>query len=721
MTPELSADPGRFLNRELSWIAFNRRVLEEALDESNPLLERLKFLAIVSSNLDEFFEVRVAGLKRQVEADVQDMSPDGLTPRRALEEISATCHELVAQQYAGWNEKVLPALTAAGIRIWNYENLGAEKRGWVSRYFDEVAGPVLTPLAIDPAHPFPQLLSKSLNLAVLLKPTEKRPTVAARFAVVQVPRVLPRLVRLSEEEGAHDYIFVMDLIRAHIDRLFPGHQVEGVYAFRATRNAELEIAEDEAADLLEAIEAKLRRRRRAETVRLEVASTTPSDVVQRLLSKLGLQKSDLYVVDGPVNLARLMEIYDQEERADLKWPPLPTSAPVSLATPDEAFGRLRAGDVLLHHPYESFAPVIEFLEAAAEDPAVLAIKMTLYRTSGDSPVLRALMAAAEAGKQVTVLVELKARFDEENNIRWARTLEGVGVHVVYGLVGLKTHCKVILVVRREANGVRRYCHLATGNYNSTTARVYTDLGLFTANEEMGRDVADLFNLLTGYAQPPSSRRLLLAPFGLHEGVLALIRRETANARRGEPARILAKMNALVDPAVIDALYEASCAGVQIELIVRGICCLRPGIPGLSERVSVRSIVDRFLEHSRIFVFENCGAREAWLGSADWMPRNFFGRVEANFPVLDPPLRARIVDEILATYLRDDVRARVLGPDGVWKRPRPPEGSDGLRSQFELLKLARARAAERPPLAKVGPKALPRRKTKTAEAGSEIAS
>ncbi|HKE01840.1 MAG TPA: polyphosphate kinase 1 [Planctomycetota bacterium] len=714
MSP-LATEPGRFLNRELAWVAFNRRVLEEALDATNPLLERVKFLAIVSSNLDEFFEVRVAGLKRQVEASVQEPSPDGLTPSKALEEISVACHRLVEEQYAGW--RALRAdLEGAGIRILNDDQLSPTARAWVSRYFDEVVGPVLTPLAIDPAHPFPQLLSKSLNLAVVLRPQEKRP-IGARFAIVQVPRVLPRLVRLPQEGATHDYMFLMELIRAHLGRLFPGHQVAGGSAFRVTRNADIEVATDEAADLLEAIEAKLRRRRRAEPVRIEMAASTPGEVVQRLLSRLKFEKEDLYLVDGPVNLARLMELYAQEDRPELKWPTHAPSVPVEFPTADEAFARLRQGDVLLHHPFESFAPVIDFLESAAEDPAVLAIKMTLYRTSGDSPVLRALMAAAEAGKQVTVLVELKARFDEENNIRWARTLEGVGVHVVYGLVGLKTHCKVILVVRREANGVRRYCHLATGNYNSTTARAYTDVGLFTANEEIGRDVADVFNLLTGYAQPTSLRRLLVAPFGLHEGVLLRIRRETANAQAGKPAGITAKMNALVDPQVIDALYEASSAGVKVDLIVRGICCLRPGLPGLSERITVRGVVDRFLEHTRIFVFENGGDREVWLGSADWMPRNFFGRVEACFPVLDPALRARIVDEILATYLRDDQRARILQPDGTWTRAAKPVEGEGFRAQFELLKLAKSRGPQLPPAPARPERTARRRRRESADAPS----
>jgi len=706
--------PAVYLNRELAWIAFNRRVLEESLDESNPLLERVKFLAIVASNLDEFFEVRVAGLRRQVESGVEDASPDGLTPRRALEEISVACHSLVAESYAAWREKLLPALATAGVRIREVHELSAAQKAWASRYFDDVVSAVLTPLAIDPAHPFPQLLSKSLNLAVAMRATGKRGAGASRFAVVQVPRVLPRLVRLPDEGGSFECILQSELIRAHLDRLFPGHTVIDGWPFRVTRNGDVEVAEDEAADLLEAVEAKLRRRRRAEAVRLEVTSKMPPDVVDRLLTKFELGRESLYEADGPMNLGRMMELVSDVERPDLKWPPLLPAEPVSFRDSEDPFARIRRGDVLLHHPYDSFEPVVEFLEAAAEDPSVLAIKMTLYRTSGDSPVVRSLMAAAEAGKQVTALVELKARFDEENNIRWARALEEVGVHVVYGLVGLKTHCKVALVVRREEQGVRRYCHLGTGNYNPTTARVYTDVGLLTANEEIGRDVSDLFNLLTGYAQPTHWRKLLVAPYELHQSIVAKIKREAANARAGKPARVLAKMNALVDRQVIDALYEASCAGVKVDLVVRGICCLRPGLPGLSENITVRSIVDRFLEHSRIFVFENGGEREVWLGSADWMPRNFFGRVEAVFPVLDVALRTRIIEEVLGTYLRDDVRARILQPDGSWVRLRPPLGTDGFRSQFELLRIARNRAPEATPPPDKKRATTPKKRGKVAE-------
>ncbi|MBI3818956.1 MAG: polyphosphate kinase 1 [Planctomycetes bacterium] len=699
--------PACYLNRELSWLAFNRRVLEEAADETNPLLERLRFLAITSTNLDEFFEVRIAGLKRQIEASVGELSIDGMSARRQLEGIEQAVRKFTSDQYDTWNNKLQPALAQAGIRILSGAELSQDQKAWAEKYFDDFAVAVLTPLAIDPAHPFPQLLSKSLNLAIMLKPAGKRGA-ANRLAIVQIPRVLPRLVRLPSEAITKDYILQKELTRLYLEKLFPGHQVIDGYPFRVTRNADFDVTEDEAGDLLETIEAKLRRRRKAEAVRLEVTSRMPADIVEKLAGKLGLSRSDVYICNGPVNLGRLVELVDLEDRPDLKWPPYTAINPIPAAEPEEVFERLFTSDLLLHHPFESFEPVVEFLEAAVADPAVLAIKMTLYRTSGDSPVVRALMSAAEAGKQVTVLVELKARFDEENNIRWARALEEQGVHVVYGLVGLKTHCKVILVVRREDEGVRRYCHLGTGNYNPNTARLYTDLGLFTSNEEIGRDVSDLFNLLTGYAQPGSMRKLLVAPFSLHENIITKIRRETANARGGKRARIIAKMNALVDRGVIDALYEASCAGVRIELIVRGICCLRPGMPGLSENISVRSIVDRFLEHSRIFVFENGGEREVYLGSADWMPRNFFGRIEAVFPVLDAALRARIVDELLMTYLKDDVRARILQPDGSWARTAPLPGSEGLRAQTELLKIARTRSASAPaPIAK--PRKHPARK------------
>lgn len=686
--------PACYLNRELSWLAFNRRVLEEAADDTNPLLERVRFLAITSTNLDEFFEVRVSGLKRQVEASVGELSIDGMTAQRQLADIEAAVRKFNDDQYETWNLKIAPALESAGIRILYSDQLSPAQRAWTAKYFEEVASAVLTPLAIDPAHPFPQLLSKSLNLAVVLRTPGKRGP-ANRFAIVQIPRVLPRLVRLPYEGGTRDYLLQKELIRIHLDRLFPGHQVVGGYAFRVTRNTDFDITEDEAGDLLETIEAKLRRRRKAEPVRLEVTERMPAEIVEKLSAKLELSREDVYICKGPVNLGRLAELVDLEDRADLKWPAFIAINPIDFGESEAAFEKLKTTDVLLHHPYESFQAVVDFLEAAALDPAVLAIKMTLYRTSGDSPVIQALMKAAAAGKQVTVLVELKARFDEENNIRWARALEEQGVHVVYGLVGLKTHCKVILVVRREDEGVRRYCHLGTGNYNPNTARLYTDLGLFTSNADLGRDVADLFNLLTGYAQPGSMRRLLVAPFSLHESTIVKIKRETANARAGKPARIIAKMNALVDRGVIDALYEASCAGVKVDLIVRGICCLRPGMPGLSENITVRSIVDRFLEHSRIVVFENGGDREVYLGSADWMPRNFFGRIEVVFPVLDATLRARIVDELLTTYLKDDVRSRILQSDGSWARVRPIPGTEGVRVQFELLRIARARAAERP--------------------------
>lgn len=717
-TPAVTG-PACYLNRELAWIEFNRRVLEEAEDPRNPLLERVRFLAITSSNLDEFFEVRVAGLRRQVEAGVKETSPDGLTPERQLEAVHAECRKFVADQYRVWTTLLRPALAEAGIRLLYGADLSPDQRAWVSKYFDDVASAVLTPLAIDPAHPFPQLLTKSLNLAVALRSSGKR-GVSPRFAIVQIPRVLPRLVLLPQAGSTRDYILQKELIRINLERLFPGFQVVGGYPFRLTRNSDIDVAEDEASDLLQAIELKLRRRRRAEAVRLEVSATMPADLAERLVQKFGLTRQDLYVTGSPVNLGRLMELVDLEDRQDLKWPAYVPSSPVAFVDSASTFDRLKSSDVLLHHPFDSFDPLVEFLEVAAEDPAVLAIKMTLYRTGADSPVVRALMAAAEMGKQVTVLVELKARFDEENNIRWARALEQQGVHVVYGIPGLKTHCKIVLVVRRENDGVQRYCHLGTGNYNPNTARVYTDLGLFTAEPDIGRDVADLFNYLTSYAQPGAMRKLLVAPFSLHAGVVDRIRRETEHAKAGRPARILAKMNALVDKDVIDALYAASCAGVKIDLIVRGICCLRPGMAGLSENVHVRSIVGRFLEHSRVFAFENGGDREVWLGSADWMPRNFFGRVEVVFPLLTAALRARVLDEILAAYLHDEAQARVLQPDGSWVRLRPPKeaapgdpAAVGLSAQGELLRIARGRAAERPAGA-AAPRSKPRRAPRASE-------
>jgi len=649
--------PDHYLNREITWLAFNERVLEEAADATNPPLERLKFLCIFSSNLDEFFEVRVAGLQQQLYAGIepQDYGADGLDPGQQLGEIDVRAHRAVAEQYRLLTEELLPALASHGIEGVRVAELEKHEREFVDALFAKSVYPVLTPLAIDPGHPFPHVHNKSLNIALLLEGVHAG-KFQELFAVVQVPAVLDRVVVLPKGESERErirFVLLEDVIRAHLGELFSGFRVLGHTVFRVTRNTDLEINEDEAEDLLQAVEEGVRQRLRGDAVRLEISADADERFVQPLVPRV----------------------------------------PQVLSTTASVWDVLKTQDVLLHHPYESFGPVRDFIERAADDPQVLAIKQTLYRTSGASPVVGALARAAQNGKQVTALVELTARFDEQNNIVWARSLEQAGVHVVYGVVGLKTHCKAALVVRREGEELKRYVHLSTGNYNPTTARVYTDLGLFTANPDFGEDISELFNLLTGYSQGRAWRKLVVAPVGLRERVLQLIERERAHAEAGRPTRIIVKMNALVEPSVIDALYRASQAGVTIDLIVRGICCLRPGLPGVSERIRVLSVVDKFLEHSRIFYFENAGTPDVWLGSADWMPRNFFRRIELMFPVEDPRHKARIVDEILATILADNVKARRLQADGTYERVVPGEGQPLVREQAVLQNLARGPARE----------------------------
>ncbi|HEX8551599.1 MAG TPA: polyphosphate kinase 1 [Abditibacteriaceae bacterium] len=706
--------PEFFLNRELSWLEFNGRVLEEAQDPSNPVLERLKFLTIVSSNLDEFFEIRVAGLQQQAEAQPGVCGPDGLTASKTLDAIATRVRRLVRDQYKCLREGVLPDLAASGIDLLTVDELSPRAQKWATEYFEREVFPVLTPLAIDPAHPFPQLLNKSLNLAVVLHIPNSPGELDGlrhdgnhedtRFGVVQVPRVLPRLVALPtavSPSGRKVYVFQSSIISANIGRLFPGLAVEGCYSFRVTRNGELYLDEDEADNLLEAMREQLQQRRRGDAVRLEVQRGCDPAVVEMLLHTFDLEPIDLYEVDGPVNLPRLMAVYSGEKRPDLKDPPFVTAKPHALEDAENAeefFAAIRHEDTLLHHPYDSFKSTVDFVRRASEDPNVLAIKQTLYRAGGDSPIVRALMRAAENGKQVTALVELKARFDEENNIAWARAMEQAGVHVLYGLVGLKTHCKMCLVVRREGNEMRRYCHLGTGNYNAVTARLYTDIGLLTARADIAEDMAKIFNLLTGMSQFPGLAKLKMAPFGLRDWFVEKIERETAQAKKLKRAgvkpendavrpRIVAKMNALVDPRVIEALYRASQAGVQVQLIVRGVCCLRPGIPGVSENVEVRSIIDRFLEHARIFYFANGGEEEFYCGSADWMPRNFFRRVEVMFPVEDERLKRRLKDEILSAQLADNVKARLIQSDGSHVRAKRDAARDEkpFRSQKWLVR------------------------------------
>lgn len=689
-------DPSLYINRELSWIEFNARVLGEAMDGEVPLLERLKFLSIVASNLDEFFMIRVAGVKRLISAHSVQTGPDGMTPEEQFIAIADKCHKQVAEQYACLMQSVLPALREHGVALRTVGELNREQWEWVDDYFHRQVFPVLTPLAIDPGHPFPQLRSMSLNLAVRLR-SPKRPRGGTYFAVTQVPRVLSRFVRLPGE--GHEFVLLEDVIMDQIHELFQGLEVVDCHPFCVTRDSDIEVDEEEGEDLLELIEEEIRKRDTSAVVRLEVTTECPPDLVGKLRDELGLEDADIYAVEGFLRLSDLMGLYRQIDLPELRDPPFAPYTVSRLKGSRDIFAEIQQGDILLHHPYESFDAVTRFLAQAAEDPNVLAIKQTLYRTDGDSAIIQSLERAAENGKQVTALVEIKARFDERANITWARRLEQAGVHVVYGLVGLKTHCKILLVVRREPGEERlkRYVHLSTGNYNSTTARLYTDLGLLTCDLQFGRDASRIFNVLTGYSEFPEWRRFSVAPLGLRERVIELIDREAEHALAGKPARIIAKMNALVDAKVIQALYEASCAGVKIELIVRGICCLRPGIPRVSENIRVRSIVGRFLEHSRVFYFYNNGAEEVYLSSADWMPRNFLRRVEVMFPVEDERHRRRLIDEVLAYNLRDNVRARILQPDGtyLWRKAPKEERFDSQQRFLELAEIEHGMHSRRP--------------------------
>ena len=688
-----------YLNRELSWLEFNGRVLEEAADPTNPCLERIKFLSIVSSNLDEFFEVRVAGLQEQLYAGLepQDFPADGLAPTEQLTRIDQRVHRLVGDQYQLLHRELIGQLGQGGIVWVRLEELSPDERGYVDTLFRTSIYPVLTPLAIDPGHPFPHVHNKSLNIALLVERKHANQG-QELFAVVQVPAVLDRVVILPGPPDTVRFVLLEDIIGAHLGTLFGGFRVLAHTVFRVTRNTDLTI-EDDAEDLLQTIEENLRQRMRGDAVRLEISETADERFVKLLVTALDLHDRDVYRVTGPVDLTGFMALHRLEGFRALRDEPHVPIIPPAFTAGSDVFDLIRAQDVLVHHPFESFSCVVNFIERAADDPQVLAIKQTLYRTSGGSPIIRALERAAQNGKQVTALVELKARFDEENNIVWARSLEDAGVHVVYGVVGLKTHCKAALVVRREPEGIRRYVHLSTGNYNPTTARTYTDLGLFTANPEFGEDTSELFNLLTGYSQGRRWQKFLVAPLGLRERIVELIDREGHNAEAGRPARIIVKMNALVEPTVIDALYRAGRAGVPIDLIVRGTCCLRPGMPGLSENIRVISIVDRFLEHSRIFYFENAGNSEVFLGSADWMPRNFFRRIELMFPVDDPVLKARLTETLLPIILGDNVKARRLQPDGAYTRVEAGEGQALIRSQAVLQTQAResARVAVDSPL------------------------
>ncbi|MEO0795655.1 MAG: polyphosphate kinase 1 [Verrucomicrobiota bacterium] len=670
-----------YFNRELSWLAFNRRVLELSLSEKQPLLERLKFLSIVSSNLDEFFEIRVAGLVQQVESGVLEVGIDGLGPKEQLRRIHSITGSLVKDQYECWHDQLVPAMKKEGILFKGRKDLTRRELAWAKKYFEEQVYPVLTPMGLDPSHPFPQLANKSLNILVkLVDPGRGRKE--HRVAVIPVPRILPRVVpiELEGEDSTQTYIFLSDLIKMFDEALFPGYRMKGAWAFRITRNSDLYIDEEEVENLLTKIEEELHKIRKGAPVRLEIEHDVDEDMLESLLRANDIPSEYVFRIDGPINMMRLMSVYGMVERPDLKDKPLQTRTPEGLCHASDIFKNIRERDYLLHHPFDSFTPVVEFLYQAARDPKVFAIKQTLYRTSGDSPVIEALKLASNNGKQVTALVELKARFDEANNIQWARELEEVGVHVVYGLAGLKTHCKCSLVVRREGNGLRRYAHLGTGNYNPKTAKLYTDLSLMTANEALTSEIADLFNTLTGFSRSPHFEKLLVAPFTLHSEIQKRIKRETRNAKAGKPARIIAKCNSLIEKETINNLYDASKAGVSIDLIVRGICSLVPGVNGMSENIRVRSIVGRFLEHSRIYYFENGDNEpEVYIGSADWMARNFFRRIECVFPIQDPDLKARLINEILPPYLKD-TDARILKPNGAYGPVRRTKTDEEFFSQ-----------------------------------------
>lgn len=659
------SNPKFYENRELSWIKFDERVLEEARDKTIPLLERLKFLSITSSNLDEFFMVRVASLKDMVHANYKKKDIAGMTATEQLLAINEATRKLVDVQYSTYNRLLAPQLNKEGIFIINkYEDLSEKQAKFVDRYFMESVYPVLTPMAVDASRPFPLIRNKTLNIAALLADKKQKDELV--FATVQVPGVLPRVVEIPGDDDNRLFILLEQIIERNIHFLFSNYKVMCAYPYRIMRNADLTIDEDEASDLLKEIQNKLKMRQWGEVIRLEVEDGIDKRILKFLKSELKVADEDIFKLQGPIDLTCMMKVFGIDGFDQLKYKQ-PTPQQVPEITPGEdIFEAIRKGDIFLHHPYQTFDPVVDFIRQASVDPEVLAIKQTLYRVSGNSPIISSLAQAAENGKQVTVLVELKARFDEENNIVWAKKLEKAGCHVIYGLVGLKTHSKIALVVRREEDGIRRYVHLGTGNYNDSTAKLYTDCGIFTCKESIGEDATAVFNMLSGYSEPMSWNQLILAPYWLRDRFLKLIKRETKNAKNGEDARIIAKMNSLCDPGIIAALYEASANGVKINLIIRGICCLKTGIPGVSENISVRSIVGNFLEHSRIFYFENNGNAEVYMGSADWMQRNLDKRVEIVFPLLDNSLKQKAI-HILEVELEDNVKARVMGDDGIYYR------------------------------------------------------
>jgi polyphosphate kinase len=690
IVPAIDA-PALYMNRELSWLEFNARVLAEAEDPAVPLYERIKFLSIVTANLDEFFMVRVAGLKQQLSGEVEEPPPDGMMPQEQLAAVSARTHKLVDAQYLCWNQLV-PLLAREGVMLVKPADLAPEELANLDAMFRNDIFPVLTPIAIDPGHPFPHVRNKSLNLGVMF--ARENELLEPGFGVVQVPSMLPRIMPVKRAGARSAFVLLEDLIARHVHQIFPVLRLRGTYAFRVTRNWDLEIDEEEAEDLLQTIQQELRRRDRGNAVRLEISGEVLPGSLARLCQALKLDHhEDVYHVNGPLNFADLARVIGRDERRELRDEPFSPQIVPPLRESDDLFATIREKDILLHHPYESFDSVMEFIARAADDPQVLAIKQTLYRTSGDSPIIKALARAAETGKQVTAIVELKARFDEESNIQWARQLEQAGVHVVYGLLGLKTHAKAALVVRREKDKLRRYVHLSTGNYHPATARLYTDLSLFTAREQIGEDVTALFNLLTGYSAPAKWNLLVVAPLGLHEAVLGLIRREAEHARAGRPSGIVAKLNALVDPDVIEALYQAAQAGVPITLLVRGVCGLRPNVSGVSDRIQVRALIDRFLEHSRIAYFKNAGQDEVFISSADWMPRNFHRRVEVMVPIVDPDIKARLMNEIIAISRSDNLKSWNMRSDGSYARVGVPAGEAPIRAQSRFIELARERVKE----------------------------
>jgi polyphosphate kinase len=677
-------DPSLYINREASWLAFNQRVLEEANDEHNPLLERVKFLAISASNLDEFFEVRVAGLLQRIEEGFVDAGPDALTAQQERDLIAQETHAFVQEQQECWNSKLLPALAKENIRVLELKDLAPEQVAFIDSYCEKEVDPLLTPVTVDPSHPFPRVLNKALCIALLLK--RRRRATGTYMGVVTVPRVLPRLVRLPSKSGI-DYIFLADLLTYHAASMYRGYDIISAASFRVTRNSNLYVEEEEARNLLESVRTELHKRRKGDAVRLEIEIEVHPEIARRLQQTFELEDWQVFYTKGPVNLSRLFNFYELTQRPDLKYKSF-VARELRLPATSNIFSELRKRDILLHHPYDSFDAVVDFIESAASDPDVISLKQTIYRTSQHSPIVGALISAAAAEKEVIAVLELKARFDEASNIEWARTMEDAGVQVYHGLVGLKTHGKISLLVRHDPDGVtRRYAHIGTGNYNPTTSRFYTDVSLLTASPQITSALHSVFNYLTAYSEAPNYAPLAISPIDLAATTLSLIQRETDHARAGRPARIVAKMNALLDKNVIQALYRASQEGVKIDLVVRGMCSLRPGVTGVSENIMVRSVVGRFLEHSRIFYFENGGDEEIYISSADWMPRNLYERVEVLCPLLDPVLRQRVKDEILAAYLADNTKVRFLDRQGRYARMPRRRAQERFSSQDFLIALA----------------------------------